>query len=323
MRLFRRAFGLALAMGLMTPTLVQADDPKWPTKPIRMIVPFAAGGGTDLVARALAEKLGAALGQNVIVDNKPGASGTIAMETAAKAAPDGYTLVLGSASSVVVNPAVQSDLPYDPIKDFEHLADIGSATVVMVANPNYPVKDLRDVVALAKAKPGELAYGSYGIGSTGHLCGEIIQAGAGIKMTHVPYKGAALVLQDVVAGHINLGFSDVQSAVPMVKSGKVKVVVSCTRRSINFPDVPGFVEQGVDFDFVWRYDLMAPAHTPKPIVERLHAETMKILAMPDIKERWVEFGMTPSIISPDDLKAQTARDIAALRKLAQDANVRP
>lgn len=323
MSMLRRAVGLALAVGMTAPGLAMAQDAKWPTKPIRMIVPFAAGGGTDLVARALADKLGAALGQTVVVDNKPGASGSIAMETAAKAAPDGYTLVLGSASSVVVNPAVQTDLPYDPIKDFEHLADIGSATVIMVANPAYPVKDLRDVIALAKAKPGDLAYGSYGIGSTGHLCGEIIQAGAGIKMTHVPYKGAILVLQDIAAGHINLGFSDVQSAVPMVKSGKVKPVVSCTRRSINFPDVPGYVEQGVDFDFVWRYDLMAPANTPKPIVERLHAETMKILAMPEIKERWVEFGMTPSTIKPDELKSQTARDIATLRKLAQDANVRP
>jgi tripartite-type tricarboxylate transporter receptor subunit TctC len=323
MRILRRALGLVAAVGMMTPAFVQAQEPKWPTKPIKMIVPFAAGGGTDLVARSLAEKLGTALGQVVVVDNKPGASGIIAMETAAKAAPDGYTLVLGSASTVVVNPAVQPDLPYDPIRDFEHLADIGSATVVMVANPNFPVKDLRDVIALAKAKPGELNYGTWGAGSTGHLCAEIIHAGAGITMTHVPYKGASLVLNDVAAGHINLGFSDVQSAVPMVKSGKVKVVVSCTRRSINFPDVPGFVEQGVNFDFVWRYDLMAPLHTPKPIVERLHAELMKILAMPEIKERWAEFGMTSSTISPDDLKAQTARDIAALRKLAQEANIRP
>ncbi len=323
MRMLRRALGLALALATMGPVLAQAEDAKWPTKTIRMIVPFAAGGGTDLVARTLAERLGTALGQVVIVDNKPGASGIVAMETAQKAAPDGYTLVLGSATTVVVNPAVQPDLPYDPIKDFEHLADIGSATVVMVANPSYPVKDLRDVVALAKAKPGELNYGTWGAGSTGHLCAEIIHAGTGAAMTHVPYKGAALVLNDVAAGHLNLGFSDVQSAVPMVKSGKVKVVVSCTRRSINFPDVPGFVEQGVNFDFVWRYDLMAPINTPKPIVDRLYAELMKILAMPDIKERWAEFGMTASTISPDDLKAQTARDIAALRKLAQDANIRP
>jgi tripartite-type tricarboxylate transporter receptor subunit TctC len=323
MKMMRRALALALALGVAQPLLAQNNDAKWPTKPIKMIVPFAAGGGTDLVARTLAERLGAALGQVIVVDNKPGASGIVAMETAKAAAPDGYTLVLGSASTVVVNPSVQTDLPYDPIKDFEHIADIGAATVVMVANPDFPVKDLRDVIALAKAKPGELNYGTWGAGSTGHLCAEIIHLGAGVSMTHVPYKGAALVLNDVAAGHIPLGWSDVQSALPMVKSGKVKVVVSCTQRSINFPDVPGFVEQGVNFDFVWRYDLMAPLGTPKPIIDRLHAEVMKILAMPDIKERWAEFGMTSSTISPEDLKAQTARDIATLRKVAQDAGIQP
>ncbi|MDP3239289.1 MAG: tripartite tricarboxylate transporter substrate-binding protein, partial [Reyranella sp.] len=191
MRMFRRAFALALALGVTAPAVAQTTDAKWPSKPIRLIVPFAAGGGTDLVARALAEKLGTALGQTVIVDNKPGASGVIAMEAAQKAPADGYTLVLGSASTVVVNPAVMPDLPYDPVKDFEHLADIGSATVVMVAHPDYPVKDLRDVIALAKAKPGEVNYGTWGNGSTGHLCAEIIRAGSGINMTHVPYKGAA------------------------------------------------------------------------------------------------------------------------------------
>ncbi|CAN5892778.1 tripartite tricarboxylate transporter substrate binding protein [soil metagenome] len=313
---------LALA-AITNPAVAQGSEATWPSKPIKLIVPFAAGGGTDLVARALGEKLGAALGQTVIIDNKPGASGVIAMEAALKAAPDGYTLVLGSASTVVVNPAVLPDLPYDPVKDFEHLADIGSATIVMVAHPDFPVKDLRDVLALAKAKPGELNYGTWGNGSTGHLCAEIVRAATGVNMTHVPYKGAALVLNDVAAGHIKLGFADVQSVVPMARSGKVKVVVSCTRRSINFPDVPGYVEQGVDFDFVWRYDLMAPAKTPKPIVDRLHAELMKILAMPDIKTLWTEFGMTASTISPEDLKAQTGRDVAALTKLAKQAGIRP
>lgn len=323
MKILRRTMTAALALGLAAPALAQGGDARWPSKPIRLIVPFAAGGGTDLVARALAEKLGAELGQTVIVDNKPGASGVIAMETAAKAPPDGYTLVLGSASTVVVNPAVLPNLPYDPVKDFEHLADVGSATVVMVAHPDYPVKDLRDVIALAKAKPGEINYGTWGNGSTGHLCAEIVRAATGVQMTHVPYKGAAPVLNDVAAGHIKLGFADVQSVVPMAKSGKVKVVVSCTRRSINFPDVPGYVEQGVNFDFVWRYDLLAPVGTPKPIVDRLHAALMKALALPDIKERWREFGMTSSTISPQELKAQTDRDVTALRKLAQDAGIQP
>ncbi|MFZ5782668.1 MAG: Bug family tripartite tricarboxylate transporter substrate binding protein [Pseudomonadota bacterium] len=323
MKILRRTMMAALALGLAAPAWAQGGDAKWPSKPIRLIVPFAAGGGTDLVARALAEKLGAELGQTVIVDNKPGASGVIAMEAAAKAPPDGYTLVLGSASTVVVNPAVLPNLPYDPVKDFEHLADVGSATIVMVAHPDYPVKDLRDVIALAKAKPGEINYGTWGNGSTGHLCAEIVRAATGVQMTHVPYKGAAPVLNDVAAGHIKLGFADVQSVVPMAKSGKVKVVVSCTRRSINFPDVPGYVEQGVNFDFVWRYDLLAPAGTPKPIVDRLHAALMKVLALPDIKERWREFGMTSSTISPQELKAQTDRDVTALRKLAQDAGIQP
>jgi tripartite-type tricarboxylate transporter receptor subunit TctC len=322
-RTITAALAPALVFGLAGLAFAQGSDANWPSKPIRLIVPFAAGGGTDLVARALAEKLGTELGQTIIVDNKPGASGVIAMETAAKAPPDGYTLVLGSASTVVVNPAVLPNLPYDPVKDFEHLADVGSATIVMVAHPDYPVKDLRDVIALAKAKPGEINYGTWGNGSTGHLCAEIVRAGTGVQMTHVPYKGAAPVLNDVAAGHIKLGFADVQSVVPMAKSGKVKVVVSCTRRSINFPDVPGYVEQGVNFDFVWRYDLLAPAKTPKPIVDRLHAALMKVLALPDIKERWREFGMTASTISPAELKAQTDRDVTALRKLAQDAGIKP
>ena len=321
--MLRRTLALSLAMGLASPVLAQTADANWPSKPIKMIVPFAAGGGTDLVARALAEKLGAALGQTIIVDNKPGASGVIAMEAAAKAAPDGYTLVLGSASTVVVNPAVLPDLPYDPVNGFEHLGDVGSATVVMVAHPDFPANNLRDVIAMAKAKPGELNYGTWGNGSTGHMCAEMVRAATGVQMTHVPYKGAALVLNDIAAGHIKLGWADVQSVVPMAKSGKVKVVASCARRSINFPDVPGFVEQGVDFDFVWRYDLLVPTKTPQPIVERLHAELMKVLARPDIKERWLEFGMTPSTISPADLKAQTGRDVATLTKLARDAGLRP
>jgi tripartite-type tricarboxylate transporter receptor subunit TctC len=321
--MLRRTMTAALALGLATPALAQTADTNWPSKPIKLIVPFAAGGGTDLVARALAEKLGAALGQTIVVDNKPGASGIIAMEAAARSAPDGYTLVLGSASTVVVNAAVLPDLPYDPVNGFEHLGDVGSATIVMVAHPDFPAKDLRDVIALAKAKPGEINYGTWGNGSTGHMCAEMVRAATGVQMTHVPYKGAAPVLNDVAAGHIKLGFADVQSVVPMARSGKVKVVSSCARRSINFPDVPGYVEQGVEFDFVWRYDLLAPARTPQPIVARLHAELMKVLALPEMKQRWAEFGITPSTISPADLRAQTARDIAALTKLARDAGIRP
>ncbi len=323
MKITRRAAAFALAIGWATPAFAQGNDTGWPSKPIRLIVPFAAGGGTDLVARALAEKLGAALNQTIIVDNKPGASGVIAMEAAARAAPDGYTLVLGSASTVVVNPAVLPELPYDPVNGFEHVGDVGSASVVMVGHPDFPAKTLRDVIALAKAKPGELNYGTWGNGSTGHMCAEMVRAATGVQMTHVPYKGAAPVLNDVAAGHIRLGFADVQSVVPMAKAGKVKVLASCARRSINFPDVPGYVEQGVDFDFVWRYDLMAPAKTPQPIVDRLHAELMKVLALPDIKERWTEFGMTPSTITPADLKAQTGRDVAALTKLARQSGIRP
>lgn len=323
----RRLFAAALAAGLIVaPMLGQASDvpatPGWPTKPLRLIVPFAAGGGTDLVARSLADKLGAALGQAIVVDNKPGASGVIAMEAAARAQPDGYTLVLGSASTVVVNAAVLPDLPYDSVKSFEYIGDVGSASIAMVAHPDFPAKDLREVIALAKAKPGELNYGTWGLGSTGHMCAEMVRAATGIEWTHVPYKGAAPVLNDIVAGNIKLGFADVQSVVPMAKSGKVKVVAVCARRSINFPDVPGYVEEGVNFDFVWRYALLAPLNTPQPIVDRLHAELMKVLALPDMKERWAEFGMTPSTISPADLKAQTARDIAALTKLARDAGIR-
>jgi len=314
---------LALALGAATPAFAQGNDASWPSKPIRLIVPFAAGGGTDLVARTLAEKLGVALNQTIIVDNKPGASGVIAMEAAARAAPDGYTLVLGSASTVVVNPAVLPELPYDPVNGFEHIGDVGSAAVVMVGHPDFPAKDLRDVIALAKAKPGELNYGTWGNGSTGHMCAEMVRTATGVQMAHVPYKGAAPVLNDVAAGHIKLGFADVQSVVPMAKAGKVKVLASCARRSINFPNVPGYVEQGVDFDFVWRYDLMAPAKTPQPIVDRLHGELMKVLALTDIKERWAEFGMTASTISPAELKAQTGRDVAALTKLARDAGIRP
>ncbi|HKU99351.1 MAG TPA: tripartite tricarboxylate transporter substrate-binding protein [Vineibacter sp.] len=320
----RRTMAFALATGWAMPALAQGGDAAWPGgKPIRLIVPFAAGGGTDLVARTLAEKLGATLNQTIIVDNKPGASGVIAMETAARAAPDGYTLVLGSASTVVVNPAVLPELPYDPVNGFEHIGDVGSASVVMVGHPDFPAKNLRDVIARAKAKPGELNYGTWGNGSTGHMCAEMVRAATGVQMTHVPYKGAAPVLNDVAAGHIKLGFADVQSVVPMAKSGKVKVLASCARRSINFPDVPGYVEQGVDFDFVWRYDLMAPAKTPQPIIDRLHAELMTVLALPDIKARWAEFGMTASTISPTALKAQTGRDVAALTKLARDAGIRP
>lgn len=324
MKLLRRTLAFVLAAGVAGPALAQGGDAAWPAaRPIKMIVPFAAGGGTDLVARTLAEKLGIALGQTIVVDNKPGASGVIAMEAASKSPADGYTLVLGSASTVVVNPAVLPDLPYDPVNGFEHLGDVGSASVVLVAHPDFPAKDLRDVIAMAKAKPGELNYGTWGNGSTGHMCAEMVRAATGVQMTHVPYKGAALVLNDIAAGHIKLGFADVQSVVPMAKSGKVKVVASCARRSLNFPDVPGYVEQGVPFDFVWRYDLMVPAKTPQPIVGRLHAELMKVLAMPEIKARWTEFGMTASTISPADLKAQTGRDVEALTKLARDAGVRP
>ena len=324
MKMFRRAFALALALGVTAPALAQTSDAKWPSKPIRLIVPFAAGGGTDLVARALAEKLGTALGQTVIVDNKPGASGIIAMEAAQKAPPDGYTLVLGSASTVVVNPAVMPDLPYDPVKDFAPVGMVGFVPLVLAVDPRLGINTVEELIAYGKKNPGKLAFGSSGVGSTGHLTGEAFKAASGIDMVHAPYKGDAPAVGDVAAGQVPIAFVGVASASPLFNAGKIKVLaVASSRRSGSMPNVPTMAEAGYKgIEFSQWYALFARAGTPRESIDIMNRSIAKALAREDVRKGMSTQGAEPEYSTPEQLDAFFKAEIKRFADIIHRLNIK-
>ena len=315
--------GLAL-VAIASATPLAAVAQAYPAKPVRFIIPFPPGGATDILGRILGQKLGETLGQQFIVDNRGGASGNLGLELAAKAPPDGYTVTIGQAANLAINLSLMGKLPYDPVRDFTPITMIATSPNLLVVHPSLPVKSMKDLVALAKAKPGALNYASSGNGSPGHLAAELFKQIAGIQMTHIPYKGAGPALTDVVAGHAQLYFTAPISAQPFVKGGRLRMVaVTTAKRSPSLPDVPTVAESGYPgMDVASWWALLAPAGTPKDVIARLHTETVKILGTNDMRERLAAQGADAAPGSPEQLGAYIKSEIANWAKMVKTTGVK-
>ena len=296
----------------------------WPAKPIRLIVPFTPGGVTDTSGRLIAEQLSRRLGQQVVVDNKPGASGNIGTQMVAAAEPDGYTLLLGFDGTLVINPHVFPKVGFDTVKDFAPIGKIGDAVLILVAHPGLAAKSLKDVIALSKTQPGGLSYGTSGTGGTPHIAGELLKQRTGANLTHIPYKGGGQALTDVLGGNIPLVYTAIAGAIPHVKSGKLHAVaVSSARRAASLPDVPTFIENGVtDFEANSWVALLAPARTPKAIVDKLNAELNAVLNDPETREKLNGMGITATPGAADKFGDEMKRDLARYGAVVKAANIK-
>jgi tripartite-type tricarboxylate transporter receptor subunit TctC len=288
-----------------------------------MIVPFPPGGVTNIVARAVGAKLGAELGQQVVIDNKAGASGAIGAELGAKAAPDGYTLIMGNISTLAINPVTFAKLAYDPVTSFDPVSMVAVQPLLIAVNPEVPAKTLAELVQLAKSRPGQLNYGT--AGSSIHLAVEQFSTQAGIRMNHVPYKGSAPAVSDLVGGQIQVLFDPFSSLYPQVSAGKVRALaISTEKRSTVAPTIPTVAEQGyAGFDVSSWQGIVVPAGTPRPIVQRLNRELAKVLASADIREKFAQFSAVPSATTPEQFGQTIREEIARWQKVAQTAGVKP
>ena len=277
----------------------------YPTKPIRFVVPYPPGGPLDTVARLLGAKVGEAMGQPVVVDNKPGAGGNIGADIVAKSPPDGHTILMGAVATHAINPTLYKSIPYDAVKDFVPVTQVASTPNVLVVNPSVPANNVREFIAYARANPGKLNFGSGSTGSAGHLAGELFKSMAGVEMAHIPYKGAAPAMQDLVAGQIQLMFDNLASSLGQVRAGKVKALaVTTAKKAALAPELPTIAESGLPgFDISTWFGIFAPAGTPKAAIDRLHAEFTKALAAPDVREKMPNLGAEPVGSSPEAFAA--------------------
>ena len=320
--MFRTGIRFATACALAAFAAAAAAQ-SYPSKPVRIMVGANAGGGTDIIARMLAEKYQAAMGQPFVVENKPGASNTIAADLTAKAAPDGHTLLLATNTGAAIAPHLIK-LAYDPNKDLIPVALIVVVPNVLVVGPNVPANNVRDLIVLMKAKPDGFSYGSSGVGSTQHLAGEAFNLAAGTKAVHVPYKGSAQALADLVGGQIQLDFDTTSSAMAFIKGGKVKpLAVMSAKRTPELPDVPTMAEAGLPgVEMTTWYGLFVTAGTPKAVVDRIFAETAKALQQPDVQKRLLGLGGEPGNVSQAEFAALVKSDYDRFGKLIKDANVK-
>ena len=300
---------------------IVAQAETYPSKSIRVVVPYPPGGTPDILIRELAPKLTAALGQQIIVDNRPGAGGNIGSEVVAKAAPDGYTLVMGTTATHSINQALYKKLAYDPRKDFVAVALIATMPNVLVVNNDFPVKNVKELIALAKAKPGTITFGSGGNGTTHHLSGALFEKMTGVDMTHVPYKGAGQALPDLIGGQINIMFDNITSSMAYIKSGKLRVLaVTTPKRSAALPDVPTMQEAGVPgYEMSGWFGLLAPAKTPPEIVARLNKAINKILQSIEMKELLAKQGAEIVISTPAEFTAFVKERTDKMTKVVKDS----
>lgn len=323
MRIVTLLAAVAGAMALVAPQ-AQAQGPSYPKQPITLVVPFVAGGPTDGMARVLAQKLGERLGQQVIVDNKGGAGGNIAAEFVAKAPADGYTLFFGTTGTMAINPSLYGKLRYDPLKDFAPVSLMATTMNVLVVNPQVPAKNLSELVKLAKAKPGELTFGSAGNGSSNHLSGELLRSTAGIQINHIPYKGSAPALVDLLGGRITMMFDTIAQETQNIGSGKVRALaVTGPKRSPLLPDVPTAQEAGLkDFDVTIWYGVLAPAATPAPVVDRLNREIVAVMSTADMKKLMQSEGAEAHPTSPGEFAALIRHDLAKWTPVVKGSGAR-
>ena len=296
----------------------------YPNKPIKLIVPFPPGGTADILGRMLGDKLAVVISQSVIIENRAGAAGGIAAQSVAKSPADGYTLLFGTTGTQTMNPAINSKLPYDSLKDFASVSNFAASPFVLVVNPNIPAQNLKELLDLANKKPGALRYASFGTGSSAHMTGEMFKLRAGVDITHVPYKGAGPALIDVIGGHVDMMFTLAPSVVQHLRSGSLRAIaVAAPQRDQAISSVPTFTEAGLN-NFVsdsW-YGVFAPAGTPQPIIAKLNADIQKVLAMPDVKQKLASEGAIPVGNTPDQFTEQVRKELAHWTKIAADAKIR-
>ncbi len=315
----KSALWVIVAAAAAFPVLAQ----NYPSRPVRLVVPFSAGGSTDIVARMLGQKLSEVWGQSVVVDNRPGGSTVIGTDIVAKSPPDGHTLLVTPAPFTIV-PSLMSKLPYDPHTDFEPITLVNTTPLVVVLNPGVPAKNVKELIALAKANPGKLNFGSSGSGGSNHLAGELFNAMAGVKMVHIPYKGNAPALNDLVGGHVDLVFNGLTSAISLIKAGKLRAIaVTSLQRSSAMPDLPTLDESGLKgFQAVACNGLTAPARTPKEVVNKINADVVRLLKSPDLIERLKADGSDPVGNSVADYTAFLHEEIAKWKKVIAYAHIK-
>ncbi len=322
-KLLHRLLVPALAAGL--PVIDATAQPvRFPDKPIKIVVGFSAGGGTDVVARLLAQKLTESFGQTVVVENRAGASGMIAGEAVARSAPDGYTLMMGSQTTFAVAPTLYKKVSLDPARDFAGVAMGAISPLVLVVHPSVAAQSMNDVIAMAKAKPGAVNFGSGGLGTTPHMTGELFSSVAGIKMAHVAYRGEAPAINDLIGGQIPLMFANLSAVIGNVKAGQLRALaVTSARRAAAAPDIPTIAEAGLrDFEAATWFALVAPAGTPHDIRLRLNSEVKRALGLPDVKQRFSDLGMTAEDSTPDGLDAFIRSEIAKWTKVIKEADIK-
>ena len=318
----RRKFLGYVGAAALAPSLPAWADESYPSRPVKMIVPVAAGGGTDFTARTLAEKLGVALGQPVVVENRPGASGSLGVQQAAAASPDGYTLVM-PITSFPINPSLRK-LPFDTIKDFAPVVLAGTLPLVLVVNPDVPAKSVAELIALARSKPRGINFANSGNGTTAHLAGELFNRMAGTQMVSVNYKGGGPAVSDLLGGHVQVYFSTIPSVVQHIQAGKLRALaVTGKERSPEMPDIPTVAESGLpDFEVTAWFGIFAPAQTPQPDVARLNAELVMFLAMAEVREKLANHGVEPGGGSPESLGRFLVCEVAKWGDVVREAGIR-
>ncbi len=309
-----------LLMG--APALAAAQA--YPTKTVRIVAPFAAGSTIDILGRLIAPKLFEALGQPVIVEDRPGAGGMIGLDFVAKSPPDGHTLVIGALGPLAMNPALYPKTPFDPVQDFAAVSLLATGPVVIVVHPSIPVRNVKELVELAKKRPGQLNFGSPGVGTSPHLTGELFKLITKTDIVHIPYKGNAEAITDLIGGQLSLVFTGVPPVVPLAKAGKVRLLATTGKqRLVNLPDVPTIREAGVEgADVLIWYGVVAPAATPKDVIARLNREIVKIMAAPEVREKFAQQGVDPASSTPEEF-AQLIRDeVARWSKVIRSAGIK-
>ena len=295
----------------------------YPDRPIRLIDPYAPGGGSGLVARLVGAKLGDAWGRQVVVDNRPGAAGAIGTEIAARSAPDGYTLCMGTSGSIAISPNMNK-VPYDPVKDLIPITQTSAQVMVVALHPAVAINSVKELIAQARASPGRIIYASSGTGGSGHLAVELFQALAKVSMTHVPYKGSGPAVLVLLGGEVQIGFNNILAALPHVNNGKLKAIaVTSAKRALSLPNVPTLAEAGVPgYEATSWNGLFAPARTPRPIIDKIHAEVVKILNTPDVRDKLVAAGSDPVGSTPEEFLAYIKLELARWGKVIRDNNIK-
>jgi len=318
-----------VGLGLLFSTLITLASTDvgiaadYPAKPVRLVVPFPPGGALDIVARSLAPGLSGQLGQQIVIENRPGANGAIGRELVAKAPADGYTWLIGGGSTFAVHPALLAKLSYDPVKAFAPVSMLTIFPSVLIANPSFPASSTQELIALAKTTPGKFSYGSPGTGNVNHLVGELFKSLTGVDLVHVPYKGAALVINDVIAGHVPIGFVLLPGALPQVRGGRLKALAVTTEQRVSAaPNLPTMAEAGVPglALFEWA-GILVPAGTSTKIISRLNEDISKVVLSPQTRQQWIEQGLEPRVTTSDELAAIIKSDVDKWGKIVRQAGI--